>query len=265
MISIGSFKDISDKYDEVWLIVRSLKSVPNCNVPIYHVPALSPSPELFQCYLSWRDAGMWNKDMFERRYKPMFLKEMEQPEAIGMLKILRERAEDKHILLVCYCKDEEMCHRSLVYQLALQQKETFYLLVAGSRDYDNYAEMCDVLDFLLKNQVAQNREIVIVSGGARGADSLAETYALNHNCKLKIFPADWNKYGKSAGYRRNEEMHIFISNPSERNRGCVCFWDMKSKGTKHNFGLTKKYHTPLRVFNTVNHRFLTEEEVQSYT
>ena len=263
MVSIGSFKDISDKYDEVWLIVRSLKSMPTCNVPIYHVPALSPSPELFQCYLAWRDAGMWNKQMFDSRYKPMFLHEMEQPEGAGMLAILRERAQNKHILLACYCPVDEMCHRSLVYQLYLQ--ETFYLLVAGSRDYDNYVEMCNVLDFLLKNQVAQHRRIVIVSGGARGADSLAERYAEERGYAKHIMPADWNTYGKQAGYRRNEEMHAFISIPSDRKRGCVCFWNMKSPGTKHNFGLTKKYNTSLRVFDTVNHKFLTEEEVRLYT
>ena len=263
MISIGSFKDISDKYDEVWLIVRSLKSVPNCNVPIYHVPALSPSPELFQCYLSWRDSGHWNKNTFETQYKPRFLKEMEQPEAVGMLSILKERAKDKHILLVCYCSSNEMCHRSLVYQLALQ--ETFYLLVAGSRDYNNRDEMFQVLDMLLKNQVAQGKRIVVVSGGARGADALAETYANVRGYDKHIIHARWVTYGKSAGYRRNEEMHVYISTPSDNNRGCVCFWNMESKGTQHNFGLARDYKNPIRVYNTVDHIFLTEEEVQSYT
>lgn len=263
MVSIGSFKDISDKYDEVWLIVRSLKAMPTCNVPVYHVPALSPSPELFHCYLAWRDAGMWNKQMFDSRYKPMFLQEMKSPEASGMLGILKERAQDKHILLACYCPADEMCHRSLVYQLYLQ--ETFYMLVAGSRGYNNYDEMCQVLDFLLQKQISEHRRIVIVSGGARGADELAERYADERGYEKHIIPADWNTYGKSAGYRRNNDMHLFISAPSERKRGCVCFWDMQSKGTQHNFGLAKQYNTPIRVYDTVNHRFLTEEEVQSHT
>lgn len=262
MVSIGSFKDISDKYDEVWLIVRSLKSMPNCNIPVYHVPVLSPSPELFQCYLSWRDAGCWNKNTFETQYKPRFLKEMESPEASGMIGILKERAQNKHILLACYCPGDEMCHRSLVYQLYLQ--ETFYMLVAGSRGYSNYDEMCNVLDFLLKNQVAQHRKIVIVSGGANGADKLAERYAEERGYAKHIMPADWDRYGKSAGYRRNNDMHLFISAPSDRKRGCVCFWDMQSKGTQHNFKLAEDYGTPIRVFDTVNHRFLSDEEVRQY-
>ena len=233
MISIGSFKDISSEYDEVWLIVRSLRSMPYVeNTQVYHVPALSPSPELFQCYLSWRNAGCWNKNTFETQYKPRFLKEMQEPEGAGMLAILRERAKDRHILLACYCPADEMCHRSIVYQLVL--RETFYMLVAGSRGYNNYAEMCQVLDFLLKNQVTQHKHIIIVSGGAKGADALAEQYADERGYEKRIMPANWNRYGKSAGYRRNNEMHLFISAPSDRKRGCVCFWNMKSPGTKHN-------------------------------
>ena len=47
MITIGSFKDMSEEYDEIWIIVRSLKSTPYIpNTQVYHVPVLSPSPDL---------------------------------------------------------------------------------------------------------------------------------------------------------------------------------------------------------------------------
>lgn len=261
MISIGSVKDISDKYDEVWMIVRSLKSMPKCNVPIYHVPALSPSKELFDCYLSWRTAGCWNKQTFEIYYKPRFMREMQEAEASGMLAILKERAQNKHILLACYCPADEMCHRSLVYQLVLQ--DTFYLLVAGSRNFNDYPLMCEKLDHVLSKQVAMGHKIVIVSGGARGADDCAERYADERGYEKEIIKADWDKYGKGAGYRRNEEMHEFIAMPSARRRGCICFWDGSSKGTQHNFGLAKKYGTQLKVYNYIEKRYLTEEEVSA--
>ena len=132
----------------------------------------------------------------------------------------------------------------------------FYLLVAGSRTYTDYDEMCHVLDFLLQKQVAQNNHIVIVSGGAKGADSLAERYADERGYKKHIMPADWNTYGKSAGYRRNEQMHIYISTPSDRRRGCVCFWDEQSRGTKHNFDLSSKFNTPLVIYSTVRHCYI---------
>lgn len=117
MIFIGSFKDISSNYDEIWLIVRSLKQIPQINTNVFHVPQLSPSPELFKSYLSWRNQGLWSKDTFEKYYKPRFLQEMKKVEAQTYLNLLIEKAKTKDILLVCYCQDESMCHRSLIYSL----------------------------------------------------------------------------------------------------------------------------------------------------
>lgn len=270
MISIGSFKDISTKYDEVWLIVRSLKTerIPQINIPIFHVPALSPSPELFRCYLSWRKQGLWDKNTFENSYKPRFLHEMQSAEAKGYLQLLRERSATKNILLACFCEDETLCHRSLVYQLA--SKEPFYLLVAGSRNYNNYQEMSERLDYVLSNQ----NEVVIVSGGAGGADTLAEQYANERGYQCEVFPAQWHDienlppsaigyrrdgtpYRKRAGYERNTQMHEFISQHS--NRGCICFWDGRSKGTAHNFGLAHQFNTPLKVYNYMLHQFVSVE------
>lgn len=117
----------------------------------------------------------------------------------------------------------------------------FYLLVAGSRSFNDYELLSNKLDALLVNQ----NEVTIVSGGARGADKLAEAYAKKHNYELKVFEADWNRFGKSAGYRRNEQMHKFIAQFDKR--GCVCFWDKQSKGTQHNFKLAEQYKTSLRI------------------
>ena len=80
----------------------------------------------------------------------------------------------------------------------------FYLLVAGSRSFNNYSLLKEKLDYLLKNQIS--KEIHIVSGGAKGTDTLAERYAREKGYQLHIFPADWNSFGKSAGYLRNKQM-----------------------------------------------------------
>ncbi len=119
----------------------------------------------------------------------------------------------------------------------------FYLLIAGSRDFNNYQLLKEKCDYLLSNHTSDI--IHIVSGGAKGADTLAERYAKEKGYEMHIFPAKWNEYGKSAGYRRNAEMHYFIS--QYKNRGCVCFWDGSSKGTQHNFKLCEDYHTALRI------------------
>ena len=117
----------------------------------------------------------------------------------------------------------------------------FYCLVVGSRTITDYNYIKETLDYFLQNK----SEITIISGGARGVDSLAERYAKEHNYELKIFPADWDKYGKRAGYIRNDEMHKYISQFSDK--GIVAFWDGKSKGTAQNFGLATKYDNPIKV------------------
>ncbi len=48
--------------------------------------------------------------------------------------------------------------------------------------------------------------VTVVSGGARGADRLAEDWAVTRWCPLEVYPADWETHGKSAGYIRNKEM-----------------------------------------------------------
>lgn len=79
------------------------------------------------------------------------------------------------------------------------------IIVAGSRNFNNYS----LLEQSLMDYIAGNfdpNEIEIISGGARGADSLGERFARECQLKLKRFPADWDRYGKSAGYLRNAEM-----------------------------------------------------------
>lgn len=117
----------------------------------------------------------------------------------------------------------------------------FYCLVVGSRSFSNYKLLSDKLDSLLRNY----QNIVIVSGGANGADALAERYANEHGYETKIFPADWAQFGKRAGYIRNAQMHEFISKFA--NRGCVAFWDGQSRGTQHSFALAQEYSNPLRI------------------
>lgn len=66
----------------------------------------------------------------------------------------------------------------------------------------------------------------IVSGTARGADTLGEEYGESAGLLVHKRPADWDSYGKVAGFIRNKEM-------AEEADGLIAFWDGKSKGTKH--------------------------------
>jgi len=102
------------------------------------------------------------------------------------------------------------------------------ILICGSRefsDYNNFSRRMD--EYLSSSDMSQ---IEIVSGGAKGADSLAQRYAEERQLKFTLFPADWQQYGRSAGYIRNGEMAKYCSGPKNT---CVAFWDGKSLGTKH--------------------------------
>jgi len=66
----------------------------------------------------------------------------------------------------------------------------------------------------------------VVSGGAKGVDRLGELWAQKRNIPITRFPAEWNKYGKRAGYIRNKEMALYAD-------ALLAIWDGESKGTKH--------------------------------
>lgn len=101
----------------------------------------------------------------------------------------------------------------------------FNLIVAGGRDYLDYKRMENVL-FEFAEQHGEDYLINIVSGMSRGADRLAVQFCRNHGVQLIEMPADWNQYGKSAGYRRNTDMAAI-------SQGLIAFWDKSSKGTQH--------------------------------
>jgi hypothetical protein len=92
-------------------------------------------------------------------------------------------------------------------------------IIAGSRNIINY----QVLLNALKEYKFPITEVV--SGTASGVDKLGEFYSKVNNIPLKQFPADWNKYGKKAGYLRNVQM-------AEYAEALIAIWDGISKGTK---------------------------------
>lgn len=102
------------------------------------------------------------------------------------------------------------------------------VIVAGSRDFDDYEFMRKTLDEILVNMPPSNT--CIVSGVARGADALGERYARERGYKIAPFPAKWRdekgNYDPGAGYARNAQM-------AETGTHLVVFWDGQSKGTRN--------------------------------
>jgi len=121
------------------------------------------------------------------------------------------------------------------------------VIIAGGREFNNYAILKhNVIKILLELSPSEELNIEIVCGKARGADTLGERYAKENNYRIKYFPADWDLYGKRAGYIRNEQMAKYAN---EDNGVLIAFWDGVSKGTKHMIDLANKQGLKVFVVN----------------
>lgn len=127
-----------------------------------------------------------------------------------------------------------------IYLQKNDMKSDYKVIVAGTRTFKNYALLENRLVHFLSGR--KPSEVIIISGGAKGADRLGEKFAKEKHCNLKVFPADWITFGNSAGYRRNAEM-------SKVANACVVFWDGRSKGTKHMIDIAEKEGLDIVIVN----------------
>jgi len=103
-------------------------------------------------------------------------------------------------------------------------------IIAGGRDFIDY----DKLKYIIKHELPW-KITTVICGKAKGADTLGETWALCNSIPIEYFPAEWDKFGKSAGVRRNRQM------AQNAETALIC-WDTKSKGTRNMFQEAKKYN-----------------------
>lgn len=112
------------------------------------------------------------------------------------------------------------------------------LIIAGSRSITKYS----TLKFAFSRFKYRTRITAVISGDAKGVDSLGNELALNKGFKLLRRPADWEQYGKSAGYIRNAEML--------KEADCLlAIWDCVSKGTLHMIKIAVKAGVYVEVYN----------------
>lgn len=114
------------------------------------------------------------------------------------------------------------------------------VIIAGSRDVEDYALILEAV----KASGFSSEITEVISGTARGADSLGELWAIRNKIPVKRMSANWSQYGKRAGILRNEEMAKYAS--EEGDGGLIAIWDGKSRGTKSMIDLGESYG--LRVF-----------------
>lgn len=121
----------------------------------------------------------------------------------------------------------------------LKNKKNFRLVVAGSRDFNDYNMLCSALDEVVSELKAEYN-VTIVSGTANGADKLGEKYAEKHGLKIERHPANWGRYGRGAGPIRNAEM-------VKESDGVVVFWNGESTGAKNIIDCAKAENHLIKV------------------
>ena len=107
------------------------------------------------------------------------------------------------------------------------------IAVVGSREFKDKEFVFTILNQFFDNQLMYgdiSSDYILVSGGANGVDSWAEEFWRKNTGTCIIFKPDWNKYGKRAGFLRNE---LIIKEADM----ILAFWDGQSKGTKHSIDL----------------------------
>lgn len=86
----------------------------------------------------------------------------------------------------------------------MRYPDPFRLLVCGGRYYTNRNVVFAALDEI--RQRFRGRGIVVIQGGARGADALAAAWARDRGVRCETYIADWDREGPAAGPRRNQRM-----------------------------------------------------------
>lgn len=109
--------------------------------------------------------------------------------------------------------------------------------IVGSRDYTDFEHFeKEMLSRIKPEDIG-----TIVSGGAKGADSLARQFAHKYDIDLEEHLPKWKLYGAGAGYIRNKIIVLGDKDQEIPPADIVfAFWDGVSKGTKHSISLTPK-------------------------
>ena len=115
----------------------------------------------------------------------------------------------------------------------------YSLGIVGTRTFTNFRVFQSVL---WRFRLLDNQFYRIVSGGAKGTDTLARRYANIYNYPIRVYYPDWDKYGKAAGPIRNR----YIVNDSDV---ILAFWDYQSPGTKSSINFAKSVGKKVHIFD----------------
>ena len=115
------------------------------------------------------------------------------------------------------------------------------LAIVGSRNFNDYSLVCKAIDQFLNAWIIEKTSIkMVISGGAKGTDTLAEEWATKNNLSMKIFYPNCQKYGKSAGPLRNTQIVNWATH-------IIAFPSKSGKGTQDTIYKAIKSEKPIKV------------------
>jgi len=222
--------------------------------------SLTPTKEILNTYKYHGE----DEVLYRKRYRL---------DVLGKLHPAAVYKKHRHSLLLCFEKTGDFCHRNLVSEWLVEngfpagelgeEKKTVRIAVVGSRDFGlpgdsketaekRTAAMFDLAEEYLYSLVRRryaNDKVVIVSGGAKGADAFAERFAKKYGYDLDVYLADWEKDGKSAGFKRNFKIW------DNADLG-FAIWNGESKGTEHSFDISWRQNKPLYILSQKHGGFI---------
>lgn len=119
------------------------------------------------------------------------------------------------------------------------------VIIAGSRKWPWPNYLKQAVTYYLSRFSPD--KIEVICGEAKGPDSWGREWAEERGVKVRSFPADWDEYGKRAGFVRNEEMANHATH-------LIAFWDGTSPGTKHMIDTALAHSLPVKVINLLKVR-----------
>jgi hypothetical protein len=127
------------------------------------------------------------------------------------------------------------------------------VIIAGGRNFTDYRTLCIAIKLSGFDNDYNITEVV--SGKARGADTIGEIYATLFDIHIEPFPADWggpNK--KAAGFIRNQQMADYCEPEVD---GLIAMWDGESRGTLDMITRAKKRKLKVFIYNYVERKPIT--------
>lgn len=112
------------------------------------------------------------------------------------------------------------------------------IIIAGSRGFTDYA----LFNKLMTRMTLMMREVIVVTGDAKGADALARRWAYESGHTYEVWRAEWEKHGKAAGILRNEEMI-----KDSGGKILIAWWDGRSSGTRDAITRARKHGLKVKI------------------